>query len=208
MTANSAVVLADLAQEINQHNKSKRACEVKGLMHGIRMGELLIEAKKVAPHGTFRAWVNENTTVSQRMAQIYMTVARDERIVDAFADEYETVSHLTLTQAVKLARQHKDRDAWAEEINDLWKRREGSQRDMATHLADAHKCFKGDDGTFKKWLVEAVQFSPNLAETVLGLVGKDYDDDAWVDAFLTDMLAGNFPPGFLQQQATADGAAP
>ncbi len=95
MTANSAVVLADLAQEINQHNKSKRACEVKGIMHVIRMGELLIEAKKVAPHGTFRDWVNENTTVSQRMAQMYMTIAGDERIVDQVAREYETVSHLS-----------------------------------------------------------------------------------------------------------------
>ena len=59
MTANSAVVLTDLAQEINQHDKSRRACEVKGVMHAIRMGELLIEAKKVAPHGAFRAWFHK-----------------------------------------------------------------------------------------------------------------------------------------------------
>ncbi len=95
MKSNSAPVLADLAQEINQHDKSRRACEVKGMMHGLRMGELLIEAKKVAPHGTFRAWVSENTTISQRMAQIYMTVARDERIAEMWVDEYETVSHLS-----------------------------------------------------------------------------------------------------------------
>ncbi len=125
------------------------------------------------------------------------------------AVEYETVSHLTLTQAVKLARQHKTRDQWAQKINDSWKQREDSQREMATHLANAHKCFKGDDDLFKKWLAEALHFSPDFAETVVGLVGKDYDDDAddaWVNALLTDMEAGNFPPGFIQQQEAAGAA--
>ncbi len=191
--ANSTAVLADLAREINQHDRSKRACEVKGVMHLLRMGELLIEAKKVAPHGTFRAWVKEKFTFSQRAAQIYMALARDKRIVGAFADEYETVSHLTLTQAVKLARRHKAFDERTKEIKDHWKRAKDNQRDMATTLAEAQKCFEGDTETFKKWLVEAVQFSPNFAETVLGLLGKDYDGDAWLDAFLTDIEAGTCP---------------
>ena len=198
MTANSAVVLDDLAQEINQHDKSKRACEVKGIMHTIRMGEILIEAKKVAPHGTFRDWVNENTTVSQRMAQMYMTVARNSQIVDMVASEYETISHLTLTQAVKLARQHKTLDAIAENIKGIDKRRQDSQRDMAAGLASARESFEGDGETFKKWMVEDVGFSQSFAETAAGLIGEEYDDGAWMDALLTDLEAGKFPAKLME----------
>ena len=201
MAANSAVVLADLAQEISQHEKSRRACEVKGIMHAIRMGELLIEAKKVAPHGAFRAWVQESTSVSQRMAQMYMKIAGDERIVEMIAREYETVSHLTLTQAVKLARQHKDLDAFIEEIKVIDKRRRDNQREMAIGLAEVHESFEGDDETFKKWMVEAVGFSQSLAEAAAGLVGQRYDDEAWFDALLADIEAGNFPRSMLGDSA-------
>jgi hypothetical protein len=51
--SNSSTVLDDLAKEINEHDDAKRACEVKGVMHGIKIGQLLIEAKKVTPHGKF-----------------------------------------------------------------------------------------------------------------------------------------------------------
>ena len=162
-------------------------------MHAIRMGELLIEAKKVAPHGTFRAWVEANTSVSQRMAQMYMKVAGDRRIVDMIAHEYETVSHLTITQAVKLAQRHKAVDTLIEEIKVIWKRREDSTREIAKGLAEVQESFKGDNETFKKWMVEAVGFSQSYAETAAGLVGKEYDDEAWTDAILTDLEAGNFP---------------
>jgi hypothetical protein len=43
--SNSGPVLADIAQEINEHDKARRACEVKGIMHALRIGQLLIEAK-------------------------------------------------------------------------------------------------------------------------------------------------------------------
>ena len=191
--SNSAIVLTDLAQEINQHEKSRRACEVKGIMHAIRMGELLIEAKKVAPHGTFRAWVEANTSVSQRMAQMYMKVAGDRRIVDMIAHEYETVSHLTLTQAVKLAQQHKAVETLVKEIKVIWKRVQADQREVANGLTEVHKSFEGNNEKFKKWMVEAVGYSKSLAETTAVLVGQEYDAEAWTDAILTDLEAGNFP---------------
>ena len=162
-------------------------------MHAIRMGELLIEAKKVAPHGTFRAWIKDNTSVSQRMAQMYMKIAGDERIVEMIVREYETVSHLTLTQAVKLAQQHKAVETLVKEIKVIWKRVQADQREVANGLTEVHKSFEGNDEKFKKWMVEAVGYSQNLAETTVGLVGKDYDDEAWLDALLEDLEAGNFP---------------
>ena len=62
MTSNSDVVLDDLAKEINEHDQARRAAEVKGMMHFIKIGELLNEAKKVVPHGQFMDWVKGNTT--------------------------------------------------------------------------------------------------------------------------------------------------
>ena len=149
------------------------------------MGELLIEAKKVAPHGTFRTWVKENTSVSHRMAQMYMRIAGDRRIAEMIADEYETVSHLTLTQAVRLAQQHKSRDKWIEAIKVINKQRQGNQREMAKSLAEAHESFEGDDEAFRDWMVEEVGFSRSLAETAADLVGQEYDNEAWLEALLT-----------------------
>ena len=129
--SNSQPLLADLAQEINEHDKAKRACEVKGVMHFMKMGELLIEAKKIVPHGKFSAWVKENISVTPRTAQMYMRIAQDDRITESFIREYETVSHLTINKAVELSRQHKTVEEAAASITDAFDKIDGHTKDLS-----------------------------------------------------------------------------
>ena len=68
-----------------------------------------------------------------------------------------------------------------------------SQHEMAKGLAEVRESFEGDNETFTKWMIEEVGFSQSLAETAAGLVGQEFDEEAWTDALLTDLEAGNFP---------------
>lgn len=82
-----------LAQRINeeQHQIEHHA---KGMLLAAKAaGEALIEAKKMLPHGQFKAWVEVNTKVTVRMAQNYMRVAKEW---DAKAKH---VSHSDLSEA-------------------------------------------------------------------------------------------------------------
>ena len=180
-----------LAAEINEHDTSKRACEVKSMMHGYRVGQLLLEAKKLVPHGAFLDWVAANTSVTPRMCQNYMAVAGDPRLAWAIEREYETVSHLTLTKAVKLARDHKAIERWAKKISVTWAAASEIRRKFVGCLGEARESFKdaGGDEAFKPWLVENAPIGPEFADKIPELLGAEYDDEAWTDAMLADIVA-------------------
>ena len=169
MKSNSTAVLKDLAREINEHDKSRQACEVKGMMHGLKIGQLLVEAKKVVPHGQFRKWCSENTNVSQRMCQIYMTISRDERTIDLITHEYETISHLTFNKAVKLIREKKTREQFAEKIDALWKVHTDSLASINTSLRKAQTIFTNHrlDEEFRDWMIKRHGFSKSTAAAFL-----------------------------------------
>ena len=186
MTSNSAQALAD--QEINKHDKARRACKVKGVMHACRIGQLLIEAKKITPHGGFLDWLKANTAVTPRMCQMYMAIARDHHITEQFEREYETVSHLTIAKAVKLAREHQSLEQHAAKLNELWTERRGHQERMAEALAEMQRHFETDE-TFKRWMVKAIGFSSTFAEKIPELLANEYADEAWTDVPLADLEA-------------------
>lgn len=186
--SNSGPVLASLAKEINEHDKARRACEIKGVMHACRIGQVLAKAKKIVPHGGFIEWLKANTTVTPRMCQMYMAIARDRRLTDQIEHEYETVSHLTIAKAVNLARQHKTLDEAAEYINKSWAKMTENQKQMASILGEFQSSFD-DAGDFKSWVKECKGFSEAFAETIPGLLANEYDNDAWTDAMLANIEA-------------------
>jgi hypothetical protein len=193
MTSNSGQALADLAQEINEHDEARRACEAKGVMHACRIGQLLIEAKRITPHGGFLDWLKANTAVTPRMCQMYMAIARDRDITEQFEREYETVSHLTITKAVKLARERKSLEQLAASINKLSASLRGHQQRMAEALAEMQRHFETDE-TFNHWMVKAIGFSSAFAEKIPELLAKEYDDEAWLDAMLANFEAEEAHP--------------
>jgi len=91
--------LQDLAERINEeHDNCERSLR-QGLQHALNAGGLLIEARSLCPHGAWATWLEDNTTVSQRTAQLYMRVARGLPVLEAKAQH---VADLTLREAAAL----------------------------------------------------------------------------------------------------------
>ena len=191
--SNSGPALADIAKEIMEHEVSRRACEVKGIMHALRVGELLLEAKKIVPHGQFSKWREEHTTVSQRMAQMFITIARSPRITEPFIREYETVSHLTLQKSVQLTRepQKKTPKEHAAAINKSWARNRTAMSEMASALDEVRAKFQeyGGDEQFLDWMVRETPWPEDLAQRLLPANGEAFDADQIGDALLEHLAS-------------------
>src|SRR5262245_54437735 len=69
--------LADLAARIRTEHAAVCSSARKTLEHALRVGALLIEAKDLMSHGSWRLWVHQHCDVSERSAQNYMRLARN-----------------------------------------------------------------------------------------------------------------------------------
>ena len=187
--SNTAAVLADLAKEINEHEDAADACLAKGLMHSIRIGQLLIEAKKVTPHGGFIPWVKANTKVSQRQAQRYMAIAGDEALVEEVETECDAVSHLTLRKAVELAGKARREQRMIEKLLAKLAEAETIRRRLARCLGEVREQhFKGEDAAFSAWLVDKPGIGKATARRAPELLDQAYDDEAWTLVFMEDVV--------------------
>jgi hypothetical protein len=68
--------LGKLAEQINNEHRACEEAVNSALAHAINAGELLSEAKKGLPHGSWAAWLAENFEGSGRTAQAYMRLYR------------------------------------------------------------------------------------------------------------------------------------
>lgn len=182
---NSQPVLADLANQINEHEDSRRACQLKGLMHAIRIGQLLIEAKQVTPHGQFLNWMEDNLTVTPRMGQNYMKIAEDDQLRDDVECKYETVSHLTINQAVKLAKVRKTCKQHAAKIISSFNDFQVRFQSLYEHCGEVRKTFASDDSQFIRWVASKTEIPVEFAKRLPALLSRQYDEDAWIDALET-----------------------
>jgi hypothetical protein len=86
--------LADLAARIRaEHEEALRHVE-RGLVHALRAGELLIEAKTQLAHGQWLPWLRKHCRVGARTAQVYMQLVR-------LVPNAQRVADLPLRTAVK-----------------------------------------------------------------------------------------------------------
>jgi hypothetical protein len=70
--------LTGLAAAINMAHRQAGQALRASLEHALRVGELLIQAKAKVGYGQWLDWLRENCEVSERLAQKYMQVARDQ----------------------------------------------------------------------------------------------------------------------------------
>lgn len=68
--------LAELAGAVNAEHRRCETAIRESLAHALKAGELLIEAKKLLPHGEWAGWLVGNCEFSERTAQAYMRLAR------------------------------------------------------------------------------------------------------------------------------------
>src|SRR5687767_3261346 len=73
----AASALDALAAQINEAHSACERSNRESVMHALRAGALLIEAKSQVKHGEWLPWVRANFAGSVRLAQIYMRLARE-----------------------------------------------------------------------------------------------------------------------------------
>jgi hypothetical protein len=67
--------LADLASQIRDHHRRANLAIRTALAHACRVGQLLMAAKAVLPHGEYLTWVRHDCGISPRTAQGYARIA-------------------------------------------------------------------------------------------------------------------------------------
>jgi hypothetical protein len=70
--------LDSLAHEINRQQQLAEAHYRTSMDHAVRVGQLLLEAKGQCQQGGWLTWIAANTSVSERVAQMYMRLARHD----------------------------------------------------------------------------------------------------------------------------------
>jgi hypothetical protein len=98
---------ADLAKNavlINTEHKAVVEANQTSLQHAIAAGQMLRACKDSMPHGEWIDWLAKNCPdISERTAQLYMKLAKNEDKLEAAADENRnTVADLSLRGAAKL----------------------------------------------------------------------------------------------------------
>jgi hypothetical protein len=106
--------LTDLAHRINTEHEACGSALQRGLQHAIACGQMLIEAKDhLAQHGGWLPWLQANCTVSVKMAQNYMRVARGfGKLGDDPEANAQRVSHFSLRGALEFLAE----EAWPKGI--------------------------------------------------------------------------------------------
>jgi len=101
--------LPDLAASISEeHEQAERALR-DGLLHAIRAGELLLEAKREVAHGEWENWLQANVPFQPRTARAYMQLARLD------PEKRQRVADLPLREALSAIRSREQKIADAEE---------------------------------------------------------------------------------------------
>jgi hypothetical protein len=88
--------LTDLVAELNAEFRATYYHAQSAVIHSLRMGELLVEAKKRIPHGEWYSWLAENFEGTPRHAQNFMRLYRERDKLDA-----KRVAHFSLRGALK-----------------------------------------------------------------------------------------------------------
>lgn len=91
--------LAVIATALHTEHAACEQALTTTLSHAVRAGELLLEAKTLVRHGEWRTWLAANFTGSQRTAQQYMRVARED---PQLAANSATVAELGYREALHL----------------------------------------------------------------------------------------------------------
>lgn len=93
--------LDEIAKGINAAHDNVHAALKQGAHAAMEAGRLLCKAKELVPHGQWRDWLSNNTTQSERTAQLYMQFARK---VDAIGDEEQAqrVAELSFRSAMAM----------------------------------------------------------------------------------------------------------
>lgn len=96
-SAAATPTLTTLADEIRSEHEQVGIAMRSALVHAMRVGELLIEAKAQIGHGCWLPWLEEHCDLAERTAQAYMRLYRDRDRLDP-----QRVADLSVREALGL----------------------------------------------------------------------------------------------------------
>jgi len=95
VTSEVVVSLDSLAEEIRSEHQACLQSLRKGMEHALKVGELLLQARKLVKHGDWTNWVETNCEFTPRMARNYMKLAGAKSVLKP-----EIISEMTLRDAL------------------------------------------------------------------------------------------------------------
>lgn len=123
-----APLQADLAAEINTEHERAFGKAREALEHARRVGELLLQANAGIEHGAWLPWIAANCKFSARQAQRYILLAENW---PAIAAKYDTASHLSMREALRLIERPRSE---LERANEFAIRCDAEHRDIRLRL--------------------------------------------------------------------------
>jgi Protein of unknown function (DUF3102) len=99
-----ALALLDLAQAIDREHQAAIGATRTAIEHAVTCGKLLVQAKGTLPHGEWLYWLEANTSVSTRTAQVYMRLARE--LPKLSEENAQRAALLTIRDAIVAVSQH------------------------------------------------------------------------------------------------------
>src|ERR1700678_1472142 len=75
--------LTDISARIRVAHQATSEALKSSIEHALTAGELLIEAKKLVPHGQWLPWLEKHCEMSSRTAQLYMRVAKNRAEIES-----------------------------------------------------------------------------------------------------------------------------
>ena len=83
MNEHPVVSLNDIAAEVRQEHNAVRLAARQAIEHAFRAGNLLLQAKALVEHGFWGDWLHAHCDLSERTAQNYMRLARNQLAIAA-----------------------------------------------------------------------------------------------------------------------------
>lgn len=95
----AALPLADLAEKINAETSAAETHARSAMQHALTAGRLLVQAKRLIPHGEWQQWVEAHCTIAIRTASAYMRLVT--KIETLPEPERQRVADLPVRDAIR-----------------------------------------------------------------------------------------------------------
>lgn len=99
---NDIIPITELAGRINDEYLASMQSATDAVQHALTAGALLIEAKKIIPHGEWEPFIEDNFEFTPRAALNYIKLAKSESVIKLNQNGRSDLTKLTIAGAFRL----------------------------------------------------------------------------------------------------------
>jgi len=143
-------IVRHLKDQINREHRLAEESARSAILHAIRCGELLNDAKGSVPHSEWMPWLGENFNGSISTAHRYMRVAKNRELLESNSS---SMTNLTVSEALRLLSDTSD-DSEQDRLSDEEQADlERLEAQIATGLAVIRQCLSGLEDCLRERVV-------------------------------------------------------